>query len=133
MANNQEFFCNHCKKATLFFLESDLLWYCDECGHVLYSKPSRHRKSMWDTWDIEDDMAGQYDFEEEGSSGLEDDLEEDDDEMEYDIEDEDLIFCPHCNNLIDKETLVDGYLCPICFEELSDDEDYFGEDEEEWL
>lgn len=37
MANNQEFYCNHCKKETLFFLESDLLWYCDECGNVLNS------------------------------------------------------------------------------------------------
>lgn len=39
MPNNQEFYCKHCGKETLFFLESDMLWYCDECGHVLDSIP----------------------------------------------------------------------------------------------
>ena len=37
MPNNQELFCNYCKKKTLFFQEPNLLWYCDECGNVLDS------------------------------------------------------------------------------------------------
>lgn len=39
MVNNQVFYCNHCKRNTTFYLESDLLWYCDDCGNVLDSIP----------------------------------------------------------------------------------------------
>lgn len=39
MPNNQEFYCKHCGKETLFFLESDMLWYCNECDNVLDSVP----------------------------------------------------------------------------------------------
>ena len=39
MANCEEFYCNHCKCETVFYLQSDLLWYCDQCGNVLDSKP----------------------------------------------------------------------------------------------
>lgn len=34
MANNEERYCKVCGRTTLFFLESDLLWYCDECDNV---------------------------------------------------------------------------------------------------
>ena len=39
MANCEDYFCNHCKCETMFFLQSDLLWHCDECGNVLGSWP----------------------------------------------------------------------------------------------
>jgi len=31
-----------------------------------------------------------------------------------------VIMCPHCKNLVDTEELIDGCLCPTCFEDLSD-------------
>lgn len=34
MANNEERFCEVCGRTTLFCLQSDLLWYCDECDNV---------------------------------------------------------------------------------------------------
>lgn len=34
MVNNEERFCKVCGRITLFFLQSDLLWYCDECDNV---------------------------------------------------------------------------------------------------
>lgn len=98
MANNQEFFCNHCKKTTLFFLESDLLWYCDECDNVLDSIPAE---------DIEDE------YEEEL--------------IEQASENDEVIFrCPHCRKLVSLDTLEDGYLCPVCFDDLSDRVDSLG-------
>lgn len=87
MVNNQEFFCNHCRRNTTFYLESDLLWYCDECGNVLHSIP--------------------------------DEIEEDDDEYFMDEMEQEVIKCPFCNNLIAEDELEDGYLCPICYEDLS--------------
>ena len=50
MANCKEYFCNHCKCETMFFLQSDLLWYCDECENVLGS--------------CTDDNIDDFDFEE---------------------------------------------------------------------
>lgn len=37
MADNQEMYCRHCGKNTLFTLESDRLWYCDECENIYES------------------------------------------------------------------------------------------------
>lgn len=88
MVNNQEMYCAHCKRTTLFFLESDLLWYCDECGNVAESQP--------------------YDENEE----------EDFDSREED-EEEEMIHCPFCNNLVSIASLADGDMCPICYEDLS--------------
>lgn len=34
MANNEERYCKVCRRITIFFQESDLLWYCDECDNV---------------------------------------------------------------------------------------------------
>lgn len=95
MTNNQEMFCRHCRRITMFTLESDLLWYCDECGNVFDSIPDG-----FDEDDIWEEIIGE------------------------------VIKCPFCNNLIEVEKLEDGYLCPICFEDLSD---YFYDefDEEE--
>lgn len=86
MVNNQEMYCRHCKKNTLFYLDSDMLWYCDECENVYDSIP---------------------------------DDEINDEDYEYD-EIGEVIRCPYCNNLIETEDLVDGELCPVCFEDLSD-------------
>lgn len=38
MANNEERFCKHCNRERLFFLGSDLIWYCDECGNFVSIK-----------------------------------------------------------------------------------------------
>lgn len=89
MANNQEMYCRHCKEMTLFFLESDLLWHCDECGNVYDSIPDDEIEEMED---------GYFD--------------------DYDVGE--VIKCPCCNNLIEMDDLEDGYLCPVCFEDLSD-------------
>lgn len=87
MVNNREMYCEHCKRTTLFFLESDLLWYCDECGNVAESHP--------------------YDESEE-------------EEFESrEEEEEEMIRCPFCNNLIIIESLTDGVICPVCYEDLS--------------
>ena len=94
MANNQEFFCNHCKRETTFYQESDLLWYCDECGNVLGSFPAEE----YDDWG--------YDFDESG-----------------------LIHCPYCNNDVQIEELIDGVLCPVCCEDLSEEVEDYSEDD----
>lgn len=95
MANTQEMFCNYCKRETTFFLDSDMLWYCDECGNVHGSIP----------------------------------LEDIDDEYDN-CDSDDVIRCPLCHNLVNISELEDGYLCPICFEDLSDKlEDVFGIDD----
>lgn len=31
-----------------------------------------------------------------------------------------VILCPRCKNLADIEEVIDGFLCPNCFEDLSD-------------
>lgn len=54
MANCEEFFCNHCKRETMFFLQSDLLWYCDECENVLGSWPIEEE---FEEVDIEEDVV----------------------------------------------------------------------------
>lgn len=45
MANNQEMYCNHCRRVTTFYLDSDLLWTCDECDNVHGSLPSEENHS----------------------------------------------------------------------------------------
>lgn len=102
MTNNQEFFCNHCKRETLFFLESDLLWYCDECGNVLDSIPKEEQ-------DSEDELG--YEL-----------------EIELDMP---VIRCPVCNNLVRVDEVVDGLYCPICFEDLSEKLDEVYEEDED--
>lgn len=101
MANNREFFCNHCGTHTLFFLDSDLNWYCDECGRRLDNNMQEN----------EDNMLN-----------MEDELE-----IEEVEEDEEQIFrCPSCDTLISVETLVDGYLCPVCLADVSEKVRSFG-------
>lgn len=100
MVNNREEYCNICKKNTMFFLESDLLWYCDECGNVEGAIPFS---------DEEDENYSMTDSDEEDF---------------YEISDGDensiIIRCPTCNNWIqfnmdDEEDVF----CPICYEDLS--------------
>ncbi len=52
MANNREMYCRHCGKNTLFILESDRLWYCDECENVYGSIPDDEIEDE-DFWDEE--------------------------------------------------------------------------------
>ena len=87
MANCEEYFCNHCKCETMFFLQSDVCWSCDECGNVLGSWP-------------EDDNI---------------------EDLEFGVNDVDIIRCPECNNLVNIDDLEDDYLCPVCFEFLGDE------------
>lgn len=129
MANNREMYCEHCRRHTLFFLESDMLWYCDECDHVYGSIPDD--EDFWDEdfADDEDDEA----FEEEDLWGDENDDEEleDEDFWDDDFVDGDnteVIKCRNCNNLIAMDELVDGYLCPVCFDDLSSKLEDFDEE-----
>ena len=125
MANNQEMYCVHCRENTLFFLESDLLWHCDECGNVYGSIPADE--------DFEDEESWDEDFEDEES---EDEDYADEDFWDEDFEDEELwdgdigevIKCRYCNNLVAVDDLVDGYLCPICFDDLSGELEDFDEE-----
>lgn len=95
MANNQEMYCKHCKKYTVFLLESDWRWYCDECGNAYGSIPS--------------ERMGEEDY------------FEDDGQIEYeDYDAGKIVMCPLCNNLIEIDELIDGCLCPVCLEDLSD-------------
>ncbi len=96
MANNQEMYCEHCKKNGLFMSESDLLWNCDECGNAYRSIPPDQ---------IEDEGFGGSGYIDSG------DLE--------DIDGGDIIMCPFCKNLFEIDELIEGYLCPACLEDLS--------------
>lgn len=71
MANNREMYCEHCGRDTLFFQESDMLWYCDECDHVYGSIPDDD-----DFWD--DDFADDDDEELDGEKFDDDDFWDDD-------------------------------------------------------
>jgi hypothetical protein len=48
-----------------------------------------------------------------GSTPIEDTDDLDNDDMG------DIIKCPYCNNLVDVDELLDGYLCPVCLDDLS--------------
>ena len=39
-----------------------------------------------------------------------------------------VIKCRNCNNLIAMDELVDGYLCPVCFDDLSSKLEDFDEE-----
>lgn len=53
MTNNEERYCKVCGRETLFFLDSDLLWYCDECGSVFGANPKINQEDM-DDYFLED-------------------------------------------------------------------------------
>lgn len=91
MSNNREIYCKHCGKETLFFEDSDMHWYCDECEEVLDSIPQGE--------DDELDLDCELDF---------------CDELDFPV-----VRCPSCNNLVSAEDVVDGQYCPICYEDLS--------------
>ena len=92
MTNNKKFYCNHCKKNTLFFLDSDMKWYCGECEMALNSLDGS-------TCDIFEFM---------------------DEELEYEEEFEQIFRCPHCKTIISEASVLDGYLCPVCLEDVSE-------------
>lgn len=50
MANNEEFFCEHCGCETLFILREDG-WHCDECDNLLGSQPFDEEEF----WEFEDE------------------------------------------------------------------------------
>ena len=88
MANNEERFCEHCNKNTTFFLESDLIWYCDECGKPFGSYPL-----------IKDEE-------------LEDALEE------FEEHYGPAVYCGTCGNFVCVEDMIEDAICPYCAEEL---------------
>ena len=107
MVNNQEFFCSYCKKKTLFYMESDFIWYCDECDNPLGERIEEFTDDIIDF----DEMDCMDDFE----------------------NCEKIIRCPYCKELIAMNELVDDNLCPFCMESIFDNrliEDVFGEEGE---
>lgn len=97
MTNNDERYCEHCNRETTFYQESDLLWYCDECGNV-YESTTILNKSK-------------------------EELEEEKEDFEYLYGPS--IRCPSCHNLVATNDLDDDRLCPTCFEilEINNDTD----------
>ena len=94
MANNEERFCNHCGSETLFFLESDLIWYCDECGNPFDSEP---------VMDMDSD---------EYQDALE----------EFEEEFGEAIYCRHCGNFITVEDALEDEICGICGEQIDEEQ-----------
>lgn len=112
MVNNQEFFCSYCKKKTLFFLESDFVWYCDECDNPLDDSVEEITE---DTIDF-DEMDWVEEFE---NSDFE--------------KGEKIVRCPYCEEVIAVNELVENNLCPFCLERIAENmliEDVFGEEGE---
>lgn len=91
MTNNEERFCNICNKYTLFILESDLLWYCDECDSVFGSN------STWDKDELDEAIK------------------------EFESDNGDAILCSHCNNLVAIKKVLDDGICLICGEEVDEE------------
>ena len=89
MANNEELYCNHCRKVTTFFLESDLIWYCDECDKPLHSYP------ILETDEIEEELQ---EFEEE--YGL-------------------AVYCATCGNFVLIEDIDETQICPFCADDIT--------------
>lgn len=88
MANNEERYCEHCGRNTIFFLESDLIWYCDDCGNPYGSHPL-----------IRDEE-------------LEDELEE------FEEENGPAVYCETCGNFVCVEDILEDAICPYCADDL---------------
>lgn len=88
MANNKECFCNHCNKETTFYLESDLIWYCDECDNPLDSFP------IMDDDELESELV---EFEENYGEA---------------------VYCRTCGNFVLLEDILNEPICPYCTDEL---------------
>lgn len=89
MANNAEFFCNHCGHHTAFYLQSDLIWYCDICGHPLNSYPEL------DDTDIEEELS------------------------EFESEYGKAVYCRTCGNFIVLKDIDEAEICPYCADDIS--------------
>jgi ribosomal protein L37AE/L43A len=92
MANNEERYCNHCERETTFYLGSDLIWECDDCGNPFGSQP------IMDT----------------DSQEFEDALEE------FEEENGESIYCTNCGNFSTIKESLENEVCPICAEELDE-------------
>lgn len=88
MPNNEERFCEHCKRETTFFLESDLIWYCDDCGKPFGSFPLLYDEELEVALD---------EFEEEFGPA---------------------IYCASCGNFVLVEEIIEDAICPYCAEIL---------------
>lgn len=91
MANNKEAYCTVCNSYETFFLESDMLWYCDECGRVEGTKSKfRDEESFQEALEEFEDRYGEA------------------------------IFCKSCNNFNALEGVVLEGVCGECFNELDE-------------
>ena len=97
MTNNKASYCKVCGKETTFCLESDMLWYCDECEYV-----------------------------EDANIGFENDEEFQEKLEEFEIENGEAIYCKHCNNFCILKDVLENGSCPICSEELESELDKKG-------
>ncbi|MBR3771847.1 MAG: hypothetical protein IKL07_06225 [Clostridium sp.] len=88
MPNNEERFCEHCNKKTTFFWESDLIWYCDECGKPFGSYPLIREEELEDALE---------EFEEHYGSA---------------------VYCGTCGNFVCVEDIIEDAICPYCADEL---------------
>lgn len=88
MANNEERYCEHCKRNTLFFWESDLIWYCDECGNPFGSHPLIRDKELEEALD---------EFEEEFGPA---------------------VYCETCGNFVCVDEILEESICPYCADTL---------------
>ena len=109
MANNEERFCNHCKKETTFYQESDLIWYCDECENPYGSEPLSDMNSD----EFNENLEA---FEEENGPS---------------------IYCKICGNFIPIESILSTDCCPVCSEEIDEsqmeEKGYELNDDCEWV
>lgn len=109
MANNEDRYCNHCKRETTFYQESDMLWYCDECENPYGSEP---------LLDINSD-----EFEE-----LLEEFEENNGPS---------IYCKNCGKFITIESAISDNCCSTCGEEIDESQmennGYVLDDNCEWV
>ena len=88
MANNEQMYCNICKRETTFFLESDLLWYCNDCDQVRGSYPILRDE------DIKEELE------------------------EFEDENGESVYCKSCGNFNVIVDIIEDNLCENCMEEL---------------